>query len=108
VTTLFLITYAIVGMAIGILSGWVTSLITKRGRNGVWKNAVLGSFGFLAGFFGCIFVPWPRNTIVERLSGGGSVATTMNTYQHPERIAIVVAILLPLVNEVYRLKRARN
>ena len=103
-----LVLYAIAGMAIGALSGWLVSLITKCGPKGALRDAFLGSFGFLAGLIGCIFVPWPTNTVVEQLEGGGSVATTMNTYQHPERVAIVVAVLLPLLHEVYRFRRART
>jgi hypothetical protein len=52
-------------------------------------------------------MPWPSNTVVERLEGGGTVTSTMPRYQHPERVAIVMAVLLPLLHELYRLKRAR-
>jgi hypothetical protein len=107
VVAVFLVIYAVAGAAIGALTGWVASLITKRGLKGMLRDASLGSFGFLLVLVGCIFMPWPRNTIVEKLEGGGSVATTMNTYQHPERVAIVVAILLPVLYEFYRFKRAR-
>ena len=107
VVILFLIAYAIAGVAIGAISGWLATLATKCRPQGVWRDALLGSFGFLAGFIGCAFMPWPRNTVVEHLEGGGSVATTMNSYQHPERVAIVMAILLPLLHELYRFKRAR-
>ena len=96
-------------MAIGALIGWLAASITKRGpQKGILQDAFLGSFGFLAGFIGCIFMPWPRNTVVKDLGGGGSVATTMNTYQHPERVATVIAVLLPLLYELYRFKRART
>jgi uncharacterized membrane protein YeaQ/YmgE (transglycosylase-associated protein family) len=108
VVILYLMAYAVAGMAIGTLSGWLCSLMTKSGTQGILKDAFLGSFGYLAGFIGCIFMPWPRNTVVERLQGGGSVATTMNAYQHPERVAIVVAVLLPLLHELYRFKRTRS
>jgi uncharacterized membrane protein YeaQ/YmgE (transglycosylase-associated protein family) len=104
-----LVLYAIAGMAIGALIGWLAASITKRGpQKGILQDAFLGSFGFLAGFIGCIFMPWPRNTVVKDLGGGGSVATTMNTYQHPERVATVIAVLLPLLYELYRFKRART
>jgi hypothetical protein len=73
---LFLVVYAIAGMAIGALSGWSISLITKCGPKGVVKDVFLGSFGFLAGFIGCIFMPWP-NTIVEHLAGGGTVTVSV-------------------------------
>ena len=108
VVIFYLMVYAVAGMAIGALSGWLCSLITRCGPQGVWRDAFLGSFGYLAGFIGCIFMPWPRNTVVERLEGGGSVATTMDAYQHPERLAIVMAVLLPLLYELYRFKRTRS
>jgi len=104
----WLVLCAIAGMAIGVLSGWLTSLITKCGPKGVFRNIFLGSLGFLAGFIGCMLIPWPSNTVVEHLEGGGTVATTMSRYQHPERVAIVMAVLLPLLHEVYRFKRART
>ncbi len=66
--------------------------------NGMYR--LLGSFGYLAGFFACIFAPWPQNTVVTRLEGGGAVATTMSRYQHPERVAIVIAVLFPLLYEL--------
>lgn len=104
----FLILYAIGGMAIGALSGWLTSLVTKCGPGGVWWDALLGSVGFLGGFIGTIYMPWHENTISERLEGGGTVTTTMNTYQHPERIAGAIAVLLPLLYELYRLWRTQS
>jgi len=100
-----LVVYALAGMAIGALTGWLTSLITKRGQQWLLKDGFLGSFGYLAGFVGCIFMPFPRNTVVKQLEGGGSVATTMNTYQHPERVAIALAVLLPLLHELYRWRK---
>jgi hypothetical protein len=108
VVAIYLAAYALAGMAIGALSGWLFSLGAKCGRQGIVRDAFLGSFGFLAGFFACIFMPFPRNTIVESLPGGGTVATTMHTYQHPERAAVAVAVLLPLLHELYRLKRGPN
>lgn len=82
--------------------------MTKCGPGGFLRNIFLGSFGFLAGYVGCIFIPWPTNTVVEPLGGGGTVETTMSRYQHPERVAIVLAILLPVLHELYRYKRART
>ena len=108
VVIFILIAYAVAGMAIGASSGWLASLITKCRPKVVLRDAFLGSFGFLVGFIGCMLVPWPTNTIVEPLKGGGTVATTMNTYQHPARIAVVMAILLPVIYEVYRLQRSRS
>ena len=102
-----LVLCATAGMVIGALSGWLTSLVTKCGPKGVFRNIFLGSLGSLVAFIGCIFVPWPSNTFVEPLESGGTVATTMARYQHPERVAFVVAVLLPFLHEMYRFKRAR-
>jgi len=97
--------YAIVGMAIGALTGWLVSLMTKCGPRGVWNDLFLGSFGFLTGILGSIYMPWPRNTVYEKFDSGATMASTMNRYQHPERVAIVMAVLLPLLHELYRFKR---
>jgi hypothetical protein len=105
VVAFYLAAYAVVGMAIGAITAWLVFLLTRAGRPRLLKDALLGSFGSLAGFIGCISMPWPRNTVVTQLDGGGSVATTMNTYQHPERVAIVIAIVLPLLHELYRWRR---
>ena len=102
-----LVLYALAGMAIGALTGWLTSLITKCGQRGLLKDGFLGSLGYLAGFIGTFFVPWPRNTITYRLEGGTEVSSTMNSYQHPERVAIAIAILLPLLHELHLWKKRK-
>jgi hypothetical protein len=53
-------------------------------------------------------MPWRYNTVTANLTGGGTVATSMNRYQHPERVAVVLAILLPLLNEVFRLRKRKG
>jgi len=75
-------------MVIGALGGLLVSLATKCGQQGIIKDAFLGSFGFLVGFLGCVSMPWPRNTIVEQLEGGGTVTNDLNIYQHPYRVAL--------------------
>jgi uncharacterized membrane protein YeaQ/YmgE (transglycosylase-associated protein family) len=103
VVALYLAAYAIAGMAIGTVTGWVTSQMTKCTRHGIWKDASLGSLGFLAGFIGCMLMPWPTNTVVKQLEGGGSVVTTMSRYyQHPLPVAVFLAILFPVFHELYR------
>ena len=47
------------------------------------------------------------NTVTDNLPSGGTIATSMNHYQHPERVAVVSAILLPLLNEAFRLWKRR-
>jgi hypothetical protein len=78
--------------------------MTKGRRHGLVKDALLGSFGYLGGIISCAFIPWPENTVVKQLPGGGSVATTMSRYQHPQRFAVVLAILFPLLLELYEWK----
>jgi uncharacterized membrane protein YeaQ/YmgE (transglycosylase-associated protein family) len=104
---IFLVLYALAGMAIGALTGWLTSLVTKCGQKGLLKDGFLGSFGYLAGFIGTFLVPWPRNTITYRLESGTEVSSTMNSYQHPEWVAIAIAILLPLLRELYLWKKRK-
>jgi hypothetical protein len=108
VAAVFIILYALAGAAIGMLSGWLASVASGCGRQNLWKNAFLGSLGFVLGFLGAALMPWPRNTITYRLQGGGTVTSTMNSYQHPERVAIIMAIVLPILQELYRLKRVRK
>jgi hypothetical protein len=79
----FLVVLAIFGMAIDAITRWLGSLIMKSGTGGVIKDSFPGSFGYLVGFFGSIFMPWPENTISKRLAGGGTMSSTINTYQHP-------------------------
>jgi uncharacterized membrane protein YeaQ/YmgE (transglycosylase-associated protein family) len=105
VVAIFWVVYALCGMAIGALAGWAVSLVTKSGRGGIFRDALLGTFGYLAGFIGSIIVPWPKNTIRYQLEGGTEVVSTMNTYQHPERVAIALAVLLPVLHELYRWKK---
>ena len=72
----------------------------------VWLDAILGAIGALVGFLVSAFMPWPRNTVVKLLPGGGTVETTMNAYQHPERVAIAIAIAIPILHGLYRQKQA--
>lgn len=106
VVALALTAYAVAGMALGAATGWLVSLLTGMRRQ-LLKDASLGAFGYLAGFIGCIYMSWPRNTVTTKLPGGGTVATTMSSYQHPERVAVVVAILIPLLYELSRWKKLR-
>jgi hypothetical protein len=102
-----LILMAIAGMVIGGISGWLISFFTKPNSLQVFRNALIGAFGFLAGFIGCFYVPWHPNTISYQLKGGTQVTSTANFYQHPERIAVIVAIILPLLYELNRARQSR-
>jgi hypothetical protein len=102
VIALFVVAYAAVGLTVGAATGWLISLYRPEVQRKILTDAILGSLGFVAGFFGCAFVPWPQNTVVEQLSGGATVATTMSRYQHPELVAVVIAVVLPLLYELFR------
>jgi hypothetical protein len=102
VVALYLAAYTIVGMTIGVIAGWTVSLLAKSARRKVLTDAFLGGFGYLFAWHACIFMPWSRNTITYRLEGGTQVSSTMNRYQHPERVAIIIAVVLPLLYELFR------
>jgi MFS family permease len=106
VVALYLAAYAVAGMVIGVVTGWLVSRLARTSRKRLLKDASLGSSGFLAGFIGCIFMGWARNTITYRFGGQHTeVSSTMNTYQHPERMALAIAILLPLFHGLYRRRK---
>jgi uncharacterized membrane protein YeaQ/YmgE (transglycosylase-associated protein family) len=108
IVVVFVVVYAVAGLWIGGLSGWLGRRIMKGDSRGFEVDAFLGAFGFLAAYIGCAYMPWPENTVVESLKGGGYVTTTMNRYQHPSRVAVVMAVLLPLLHEIYRYKLTRR
>jgi hypothetical protein len=93
-------------MAIGALTGILVSRVFRLKIHGILKDGLLGSFGFLLGQIGTLFVPWPANTITYYV-GQTLVTETANRYQHPERVGIVVAIILPLLREIYRFKLSK-
>jgi hypothetical protein len=107
IVVMYAVAYTLAGIAIGAVTGWVVSRMTKGRRPGLVKDALLGSFGYVGGIISCALVPWPENTVVEQLPGGGSVATTMSRYQHPQRVAVVLAILFPLLLELYKWKKRK-
>ncbi len=107
VTIAFATLYAVVGGVLGTLSGWLTAL-AFRSRLRLKVDATIGSAGFLLGGFISIVMPWHTNTITYELSGGAHVASTMNNYQNPERVAVIVAMILPILYELYRTRLHTN
>jgi hypothetical protein len=103
VAALFLVVCALVGMAIGLLTGLLGSLALKINICGIAKDGWLGLIGFLVGYIGASLMPWHQNTITYHL-GNTLVTSTMDTYQHPGRIAVVFAIALPVLHTVHRFK----
>jgi hypothetical protein len=107
ITLIFLFGHATVGMAIGALSGWLTVSVTKTATKRVWTDALIGLFGYFTGFM-TVFLPWYKNTISYRLSGGALVASAANYFQYYERVAVIAAIMLPCLYELNRFFRARR
>jgi hypothetical protein len=107
IPALYLVAYAFGGIAMGAVTGILFSRLFRLKIQGIFKDGVLGSFGFLLGFIGTAFVPWPENTITYYV-GQTLVTETMNRYQHPGRVGIVLAILLPLMRELYRFIRSKG
>jgi hypothetical protein len=97
---------AVAGLATGTVIGLLASLVLRIGMGGVLKDAGLGTLGFLAGFIGCVFLPWPENTITYYV-GDTLVTSTASRFQHPYWAGFVVAALLPLLHEFFRLRRLR-
>lgn len=107
----YLVAFALAGMAIGAAAGYVGNLAfrtAKANPSSLLKDSLLGGFGYLAALVSCAFMPWPENTVIEKLDGGGTVSTTMNSYQHPHRVAVILAILLPIIHQLYRWRKGKR
>lgn len=95
IVALFLLLHVLAGMAIGALTGWVVCLVAKIRPRALVADLFLGTFGYFAGFTGCVLL-WPKNTM------------TYGIGPNPEWAAVVGAALLPLLNELYRRKARRT
>ncbi len=93
---------AVVGIAIGAIIGLLTMLVTKR-PGLILIDALLGAAGFIGGAVLSARVPWQMNTVTRKV-GDAIVSTTTRHYQHPYRAALLLAVLLPVLWEVVRLK----
>ena len=92
----------VVGLAIGAVIGLLVTLVTKR-AGAILPDAILGIIGFVGGAVATARVPWQLNTVSKRV-GDAIVSTTVRHYQHPYRVALMLAVLLPVLFEAYRLK----
>ena len=92
----------VVGLAIGALIGLLVVLVTKR-QGAILPDALLGIIGFVGGAVATARIPWQQNTVTRRV-GDAIISTTSRHYQHPYRVALLLAVLLPVLFEVYRLK----
>jgi alpha-D-ribose 1-methylphosphonate 5-triphosphate synthase subunit PhnG len=91
-----------VGIAIGAVIGLLVILVTKRSTL-VMVDALLGAAGFIGGAVLSARVPVRMNTVTRKV-GDAIVSTTTRHYQHPYRAALLLAVLLPILWELYRLK----
>ena len=107
VALLFLGVYAAGGALLGLMSGLVARGVLRTGFQRLWLSAILGAVGVVTAYVFSAVVPWPENTVVEHLPNS-TAYTTMNRYQHPERMAVFLALLLPFLAEFFRFRRARN
>jgi hypothetical protein len=101
-----LIVLALIGLVLGAFTGFLLCSKLKFELRGIIKDGLCGSIGSLAGFLAAVSVPY-RNTITYRV-GQTFVTSTTNSYQHPERVAIAAAVLLPLLRAAYRFRRERQ
>jgi hypothetical protein len=88
VTILFLLLWCAAAVAIGVITGALTSLCLKLWPAAVRRDAVLGLLGFFAGYFGCV-VASPHNAI------------TTNAGPNPYVYAFAGAALLAFIQEAY-------
>jgi uncharacterized membrane protein YeaQ/YmgE (transglycosylase-associated protein family) len=100
------ILYTFVGTVAGALTGLVAALILKKPKaRGILKDGVRGAVGFLVTFLIASLISFPTNTVTYHVHST-LVTSTENSYQHPFTVALVAAIVLPLIREVYSLKHS--
>jgi len=78
VSRFFFVLWAVSSAALGALLGALVSVCAfwmRRKSQSLWWDVSLGSVGFILGFLLCVFVPFPENTVYEKLSSGAVVAT---------------------------------
>jgi hypothetical protein len=92
----------VVGFSIGAVIALLVILATKRPTL-ILLDAILGATGFLGGAVASARIPYHLNTVTRRV-GDAIVTTTSRRYQHPYQAALLLAVLLPILYEVYRLK----
>jgi hypothetical protein len=107
------ISYTLIGMGIGILSGRLTAIIVNRSWKECFRlgrvcwDALAGSVGLVGTVIILSLLPW-RNTIFYDLPGGVHVTSTMSRYQYPFHIAYPVAFILPVLLELDRFRLSRR
>jgi hypothetical protein len=91
---------ALVGICVGALTGMLLTLVWRR-QAIILLDALLGATGFIGGVYAMEHIPWTPTTVSQRV-GDAIVTTTRFHYQHPYRIGLVLAVVLPLIFEMIR------
>ena len=104
VLAIFLFVHALAGAALGLAAGWITAW-SLRSKCRFLRDSSLGALGAPLGIIITALTPFPKNTVIEYANGQITEMSTMNRYQHPERIAVLFAILLPILHELFRAKK---
>lgn len=99
-----LLTAALLGLAVGASTGVLASLVLKlRLRfRALLIDGLLGATSFPLAFVAVLLIPW-QNTTTNR-TDDAIVNSTVKHYQHPHMVAYVVAMLLPILHELLRVK----
>lgn len=99
---------ALIGAIVGACSGFLMALVMRLGYGDKWKDALLGGFGSLTGWFGAIFLPWQQWTVHRPIVGGGEMTETTSAFPHPFLAAWVVAALLPVLRGFWNFAKSKH
>jgi hypothetical protein len=96
---IFLLLGIVISGVFGAAIAFGSARIQRKKNVGWWKNTILSTLGFLVGsYLGfCIIYPATFDDMVEG-----------RAYHHPEYFGYVLAILVPMVFELYRFWIART
>jgi hypothetical protein len=99
---------SVVGGAIGAGIGVAIAILTKQSKldRAVLIDTVLGAIGFAGTRIVLALAPIPAETITSHV-GNAIITTTMKRYQYPNRVAFPLAVVLPLLFELFMFKRRR-
>jgi DMSO reductase anchor subunit len=99
------IVIAFVGAVLGTGSGMLLWAILKHRTHWGVTDALLGAIGAVLTVTACAIVPLPRNTVSRSVGPGLTVETALNRFQHPYIAAIIVALALPALRQLFVIKR---
>ncbi len=104
-----IVSATVVGGAIGAGLAVAFSVLTKEGKldRSFLIDTILGAVGFAGTRIVIALAPIQSETI-SRHVGNAIVTTTMRRYQYPNRVAFPLAVLLPLLYELFMFKRRKG